>query len=392
MNNSFIEQRFCSAPWVHLFVTAKGDVRACCIYDDFFHILGNLNEDRWENIWNGEAYQKLREEFSQPDVVPKGCEKCLLYEKSTGRSLRTELNSYIAPIAVQSFLNKPKIVSLDLRLNTTCDAACCQCTEYNSSRWAAEKGLKPFGITPFGRENIKSLIRTARHSLRRLTIEGGEAFLDPDTFAILDLIKNSGSNAKIFFNTNGSVFGVKGKSIFDYIPYFSTVSIEVSLDAVGKAADYVRFGTKWENVSRNFDKYYQYRLDKKNGYRIWLTVHPTIFVHNVLRLPELLRWLDTNYPEIPVVSGNFLNYRPEFDLQRMSQPVKEMVVQNLLKEKEQAIQERSVRIIQEIVDYIQADTDKECMWSQAVEIIKEQDIRRGNSFLEINPEFEPWMN
>ncbi len=48
---------YCTEPFRTVFVRANGDVRTCC---NSPLILGNLNEQSFDEIWNGEAYQNLR--------------------------------------------------------------------------------------------------------------------------------------------------------------------------------------------------------------------------------------------------------------------------------------------------------------------------------------------
>ena len=64
----------CSEPWASIWVTSAGDVRTCCLNDKSF---GNLNEQTFEKIWNGAAYQRFREQHARREHAD-GCANCIL--------------------------------------------------------------------------------------------------------------------------------------------------------------------------------------------------------------------------------------------------------------------------------------------------------------------------
>lgn len=71
--NRKFEKVFCTQPWSIIYVTWKGEVRTCCFNET---VLGNLNENTIEEIWNGTAYKQFRETILE-NRVPQGCDDCL---------------------------------------------------------------------------------------------------------------------------------------------------------------------------------------------------------------------------------------------------------------------------------------------------------------------------
>ena len=70
----------CQRPWTLAYVTANGNVLPCCISpwvarDYRGLILGNAFTDRFEDIWDGERYQRFRTEF-ESDTPPDPCRGC----------------------------------------------------------------------------------------------------------------------------------------------------------------------------------------------------------------------------------------------------------------------------------------------------------------------------
>jgi len=69
MNNGLIP---CYYPWTAVNILENGDVTPCCISNAM--IMGNLNKQNFESIWNGKSYQKLR---ARVNTNPYGaCKNC----------------------------------------------------------------------------------------------------------------------------------------------------------------------------------------------------------------------------------------------------------------------------------------------------------------------------
>ena len=82
------------------------------------------------------------------------------------------------------------------------------------------------------------------------------------------------------------------------------VTLVFSLDAVGKPAEYIRFGTDWDVVFENFNRC----KDLKN---IELRVNITQSVYNYVYLCDLLELLMPNWPNLVTFSIVFESYLNE---------------------------------------------------------------------------------
>ena len=70
----------CQRPWTLSYVTANGNVLPCCISpwvakDYSGLVLGNAFEERFDQIWNGDRYQRFRADF-ESDTPPDPCRGC----------------------------------------------------------------------------------------------------------------------------------------------------------------------------------------------------------------------------------------------------------------------------------------------------------------------------
>ena len=59
----------CDLPWKFMLIQTNGDVFPCC---QSGYYLGNLTNEPWEHIWNGNRARELRKKFIK-DILPKEC-------------------------------------------------------------------------------------------------------------------------------------------------------------------------------------------------------------------------------------------------------------------------------------------------------------------------------
>jgi radical SAM protein with 4Fe4S-binding SPASM domain len=62
----------CEVPWATAAITANGDVMACCMPGT---VIGNLNEQNLDEIWNGPKFAAFRSRVNSPDPPPS-CRNC----------------------------------------------------------------------------------------------------------------------------------------------------------------------------------------------------------------------------------------------------------------------------------------------------------------------------
>lgn len=84
------DPRICMRPWMDAFVDVFGNLYPCCLVtqrnqDMSQYVLGNLLNSRFEEIWNGETYQKLRADMADPRRIPPICDGCVMLKRENGR-------------------------------------------------------------------------------------------------------------------------------------------------------------------------------------------------------------------------------------------------------------------------------------------------------------------
>ncbi len=77
---------FCRDPWESFWVRPNGDVCMCCFSRT---VMGNLEKQSLEEIWNGERYQYFRRHVNTA-YLPEECKECPLKSVHGGRTERAE--------------------------------------------------------------------------------------------------------------------------------------------------------------------------------------------------------------------------------------------------------------------------------------------------------------
>jgi MoaA/NifB/PqqE/SkfB family radical SAM enzyme len=64
----------CYAPWTHSLIDFNGMVYVCCMTREQIPPLGDLKTRSFKEIWNGAAYQSIRQRMHPPSLKP--CQRC----------------------------------------------------------------------------------------------------------------------------------------------------------------------------------------------------------------------------------------------------------------------------------------------------------------------------
>tara|TARA_R110001583_G_scaffold24869_5_gene90475 strand:- start:1716 stop:2876 length:1161 start_codon:yes stop_codon:yes gene_type:complete len=275
---------FCLMPFIHYHVGNAGYVKACCVANITY---GNCNTQSLDDIWDGEAINKLRTKFKKGESDPR-CAVCLNLEKAGGKSIRQEtqdrflLNNSSEAIPLPTYF--------DIRFSNACNFACRTCWHGASSAWFFEaKTLKRNcddkaliqNITDFWNfisETGESLLQA-----EEIYFAGGEPLMSEEHYLLLEyLIENKHTKLRLRYNTNFSILEYKGKNILDYWKQFENVEILASIDAHENLGEYIRKGFSWDQFVKN-------RNAIRELSHIKFKIAPTISVLSIANLPNLYK-------------------------------------------------------------------------------------------------------
>lgn len=273
----FHEKFFCPAPWTNMYYQINSPSPCHIIRNN------NLNMTPQEYV-NSDWLKEIKTDMVE-GRVPKACHGCKEKEDLGLKSTRGAVWGWynIGPepeyekmwFADKLHVDTPTLPKrLEFRFSNLCNFKCRMCDETSSSEWALEK--KIFKIKPNAKNNPDGIIinTDADHvlnitddkveglkdpeflkNLEHVCFTGGEPFVIKKYYEYLDFLIENGfhkKNFKIEIFTNCSVYN---PIMIERLSKFSSVEFVMSIDGVGKTAEYIRKGTNWESVEKNVIKF-----------------------------------------------------------------------------------------------------------------------------------------
>ena len=264
---------FCMLPWMHMHAFPDGRAYPCCL-SDYWHPMGDLRKHTMAEVWNQDAYKKMRRNMIE-DKPCKECAKCYEQEEHGAFSMRNDANRnyghHIAEIdATLPDGTNPdfKIRYWDVRFSNLCNMKCRTCGPIFSSQWYNDH-VKMYGVVPDvlkrPMERIEyttgdedgMLAQMEEHIpyLEQVYFAGGEPLIMKEHYYLLEkLIEHGKTDVRIQYNTNFSELRYKDKHVFEYWKHFKNISVGASLDASGARAELMRKGTEWRQTVDNRER------------------------------------------------------------------------------------------------------------------------------------------
>lgn len=259
-----------------VYVATTGEYRFCCT---------SMESSNKETIWthtpiqwlNSEKIKKAKEQFARNEW-PDSCLRCKHEEDAGLKSRRLDRQFY-----------GPGISHIDLRWSNSCNLKCISCWSGSSSSLNEEAiEMKNNSITPLhpifptsvsNWYDEKYLKYFEDLPLKEVAFAGGEPMMIK---YLPEFLERLDPGVVVRFTTNVTIYNPKVVSI---LKKFKKVIITMSIDAVGKRIEYIRYGSKWSSVEQNALLYNEFfKTD----------VAPCISVLNAAYHDELIEWCDKN--------------------------------------------------------------------------------------------------
>jgi hypothetical protein len=120
--------------------------------------------------------------------------------------------------------------------------------------------------------------------VEQIYFAGGEPLMMEEHYRILDELERRGRfDVRLIYNTNFTQTRLKDREVFDYWRKFTSVAVGASLDAMGPRAEYIRRGTRWDQVERNR------RTMQEVCPGVDFYISPTLSILNAVHLPDFHR-------------------------------------------------------------------------------------------------------
>lgn len=286
---------FCILPFNTLYVE-NDRVRLCCESEERTnHHLDN--EIGIMDLWNNDFYQSIRKSMLDGNL-PDSCRICKLTEIAGEESKRQWENSRIKNIDYFTDIVNNGPNNFDVRPSNKCNLECVMCNGAVSS--AITKRVREYNDPnlPIRVENdwdqsihITEYVKKNAENVSQLKFAGGEPFLMPEVYDLLESLSKSGhaEHIELTILTNGTV--IRERWFEDHIMKFKKVKINVSIDGTGSVLEYVRWPTNWNKIRSNilFLKKFETTSAK---FRISLA--PVLHLLNALNIPDLIKFAGSN--------------------------------------------------------------------------------------------------
>ena len=273
---------FCIMPFVHAFVTPNS-ISPCCAYTSKIKL--NSKEQYWES-----SQLKNIQKNMLNNIRDEGCGICWKKEDRGYSSLRQHSNqiysSHLDDVKENKTADQPFYI--DLRLGNLCNLKCRMCISEWSSQIAGEILENPnedWIDTPTQKvieldDDTWNMLHKWIPYVRRVFMTGGEPTIIKRNLDYIKEINDSGhsKDVELIFTTNATNIN---QQFIDIGKNFKSVSFNVSVDAVGELARYIRYPSDWSTIENNLKNI-------KHG----VSLNTTIQWLNMTRLNEIFDYIE----------------------------------------------------------------------------------------------------
>ena len=268
-----LNNTFCVYPWINLHTNTDGRCKLCChIYsEDYININGKaavLGKDNWEEIWNGEHMQEVRNRMIAGSPL-KECNRCYEHEQKGLESSRQWANKTYAMPSSTDVYNP---THLELRLGNHCNLKCNSCWSVSSdtiykerkkimaneqvpdwlaNQWNHEiRSVENFDWQWFETDEFRRFVDSVAPTLKRLYLTGGEpTLIDANLYIINKLVEVGNKDCYVSWTTNMTTWPLE---FYNKLEFFNESEIQMSIDGYGIRNSYIRYPTDWKKVEQNF--------------------------------------------------------------------------------------------------------------------------------------------
>lgn len=368
---------FCVAQWNGLYIK-NNSTSSCCVA-----IPTNISPNAFL-----ESEQRKTLKVESMTKIPQQCVGCWSNEQKGLQTVRNGISHLYPDYDESTVLSLPdKVVEhLEIRESNLCNFACRMCNADDSVKLEREirdnvELQQYYNLSTqqtMSEENWQQTLKIAEN-VKTLILTGGEPFLIKRYYELLDHLirieRNTNISLRIF--TNCSVFN---KTMFDMLTRFKPMQLSMSIDAVGKVAEYQRYGTDWETVVSNINRYLEYPFR--------FNIHSTITAYTILDFERLVDF----YLELEAKTNRLLPWTA-----RSIRTPNQLMINNLnldlrvkaIKQIDNSVEKLSKHpkcrfVTQELLSLkTQLLSDKKCEFTEFTNITKALDRSRNQSFEEV---------
>lgn len=271
---------------LHIRSTNQGSVLVspCCA-----SITSPVEPDQF-NFVTDPFLSRIRQNTIDDTPAPE-CHRCWKEETLSQTSRRQQhTNQYM-----KKFDIIPEMTRLDVTTQNICNLACVQCGSYSSSTWAKEEGSvgKDYSYS----DKIHLFNKLPHRQLKQMHFTGGEPLMTSEHKKMLESYAQNAdlSELQVSYNTNGTFY--PDDDVIEIWKKLRHLNLVISIDAVGPAAEVLRWPSHWNTIVDNIKKFYKLKYSLKE-HQIHINFIICVQNINLLELEDLYLFLQSIDPEI----------------------------------------------------------------------------------------------
>lgn len=239
-----MDKPFCRAPWTTIQYSGTfggGGVSPCCEWR------GEKFTGAISDYESSEYLAKIRQAMldHDQDFINENCSECLETEALGDQSARNfidrDLNSGRYTFG--------KINKIDYRPDNLCNLKCRMCSVHSSSL-IEEEFVKHGFHEPIEQRPTDDVVDFDLNHLQEIAVLGGEPTVNKRVWNLLDQLIEKGKHRTTRLNYTTNCTSVNDQWM-SRMRQFDLIHVNLSLDAAGKAYEYIRTGAEWHKVEQN---------------------------------------------------------------------------------------------------------------------------------------------
>jgi organic radical activating enzyme len=403
---------FCMAPFVHMYVHPDGTAGSCC---QLHGNLGSLKDNTLKELWNCKENKNMRLKMMNGEKV-SACKTCYKHESNGLVSLRNHINNRFERMKdVVSETERDGSLKFnykyfDIRFSNLCNFRCRTCNHSLSSSFFKEAKLleemyenkHQYGLGLVGTSNEKKIIHPAKTpeklwgqieqiipDVDTFYFAGGEPILMEEHYKIIKMLEERERfDVTLSYSSNFSTLQYKGYDFLEAWSKFDKVEISVSLDAMGKQAEYIRKGQNWAKTEENLAAF----REKCPDHDLELT--PTMSLMSAYHLSDLHKYVvDKGYFKadslyiIPLHSP--FAYKAQVIPPKLKEKIKDKYQEHCKFLADNDVP-KAVDIFNSSIEHMFSEDLYEKHFSTFINHAKTVDVLRDEYFFDIFPEYKDY--
>lgn len=380
---------FCVLPFVHQEKKFNGTFHICCYSDqlqsDVFYddSIDNFNSKKMANLrWsmlNGQKHSACEKCYSQEN---KNIYSPRMRENTTW--LSWEKSKLAVQKNIENYLQASKLapVSYDLRYSNTCTLKCRMCNSSSSSAINQEykkiQNLWPEKFWTLKNPRINHNIEITE-DIQKIYLAGGEPLVEPHNLALLEKLAERNNQVNLLINTSLNNLSDKFLQILNK---FTNLTLVISIDGVGVVNDYIRHGSKFDQIITNIKKMYHHNM----------MFSTCVSMYNVFNIAELYIFIKNEFPKYANNhSFNLIDNLEELEICNIPYRLRPQIIESLNRILTTA-DELPSNGIKNIINVLQNNNFEEINFQNFLRYTKILDVQRNETINFIVPELENYFN